>query len=175
MFSDDARRAVDEKAQQLKAIGHLSALIGGFSMVVLAEINIPVDLDPALLTIFGCSAALVVALMLVSMLSCTLILVAILRYDCVKREVPFQEFWSKRCQSDFNRSFRLFSYGVPVFMFILVLVGWIIFWGHEAWYYASSLISVIGLFTMLVWFSQMDRKWFGFLMAADAKLYNPDA
>ena len=38
---DDARRAVDEKAQQLKSLSHQSALIAGFSMVVIVEIEIP--------------------------------------------------------------------------------------------------------------------------------------
>jgi len=34
---DDARRCVDEKAQQLKSLSQQSALIAGFSMVVLVE------------------------------------------------------------------------------------------------------------------------------------------
>mmetsp|Transcript_77855 Transcript_77855/g.223553 ORF Transcript_77855/g.223553 Transcript_77855/m.223553 type:complete len:80 (+) Transcript_77855:225-464(+) len=62
---DDARRSVDEKyelqcacvasphpsrnttpgrAQQLKAISHLSALIAGFAMIVMVEIQLPDNL-----------------------------------------------------------------------------------------------------------------------------------
>lgn len=91
-------RSVDEKAQQLKAISHLSALIAGFAMVVIVEIQIDDDLNPVLLCIFGFTTATVVGCMLVSMLNCTMMLVAILRYNCVLREVPFQDFWKMRCE-----------------------------------------------------------------------------
>eukprot|EP00586_Coscinodiscus_wailesii_P012501 CAMPEP_0172512604 /NCGR_PEP_ID=MMETSP1066-20121228/245889_1 /TAXON_ID=671091 /ORGANISM="Coscinodiscus wailesii, Strain CCMP2513" /LENGTH=161 /DNA_ID=CAMNT_0013292499 /DNA_START=81 /DNA_END=563 /DNA_ORIENTATION=- len=121
---DDARRSVDERAQQLKALSNQSALIAGFSMVVLVEIQIPSDLNPALLTIFGCTAALVVVFMLTALLNCTLMLVAILRYDCVTREVSFKEFWRKRCESDFILSLRAFSFGVPLFISLLAQIGW---------------------------------------------------
>ena len=36
---DDARRLVDEKAQQLKTLAHQSALIAGFCMISLVEMN----------------------------------------------------------------------------------------------------------------------------------------
>ena len=57
---DDSRRSVDEKAQQLKAVSHQSALIAGFSMIVLVEIEIPADLHPVLLVTFGMTTASVV-------------------------------------------------------------------------------------------------------------------
>ena len=63
-----ARRAVDEKAQQLKVLANQSALVAGFSMVVLVESNIPPDINGALLTLFGGVTACVIALMLVSTL-----------------------------------------------------------------------------------------------------------
>ena len=88
---DDARRAVDEKAEQLKAISHQSALIAGFAMVVMVEASLTPDLHPVLLVLFGATSAATVGLMLMAMLNCTLMLVAILKYDCVNRYVPFHE------------------------------------------------------------------------------------
>src|SRR6056300_1082606 len=99
---DDARRSVDEKAQQLKVLANQSALIAGFSMVVLVESNIPDNINSVLLTLFGGVTAITIALMLVSTLNSTYILVAILRYDCVERSVPFDVFWRRRCETDWK-------------------------------------------------------------------------
>ena len=65
-------------------------------MVVIVEIQIDDDLNPVLLCIFGFTTACVVGFMLVAMLNCTMMLVAILRYNCVTRDVPFQDFWRMR-------------------------------------------------------------------------------
>lgn len=78
---DDARRAVDEKASQLKVLANQSALIAGFSMVAFVEISISSEVNGVLLTLFGATVASVIALMLVSTLNATYMLVAILRYD----------------------------------------------------------------------------------------------
>ena len=122
---DDARRAVDEKAQQLKGISHLSALVAGFAMVVLVEIQIDPRISPYLLAIFGLTTSLVVGTMLIAMLNCTLMLVAILRYNCVTREVPFADFWRMRCEEDFTFSLKAFCLGVPLFMCTLAELGWV--------------------------------------------------
>lgn len=142
----------------------------------MVEVVIPDDIHPALLVIFGCTTASVVSLMLIAMLNATFMLVGILRYDCVNREVNFKDFWRKRCDSDWRLALRCFAYGVPLFMCVLAQVGWVIFWDHEkATIYASTLVSVIALCTIVLWFAHTDRKWSGFLLSVDAKLYNPEA
>lgn len=60
-------RLVDEKVQQLKAISNLSALIGGFAMVSLVELNILSNRPQLLMLAFGTMAATVIALMMFSM------------------------------------------------------------------------------------------------------------
>ena len=75
-----------------------------WGQVVLVESQIPENVPVVLLTIFGGTTACVIALMLVSSLYAMYILVAILRYDCVTREVNFDEFWQKRCEPDFKTS-----------------------------------------------------------------------
>jgi len=99
---DDARRSVDEKAEQLKALGQQSALIAGFAMVSMVEASIPEDLHPLLIVLYGATASITVGIMLLSMLSSTFILVAILRYDCVNRDISFHDFWRLRCAGDFR-------------------------------------------------------------------------
>ena len=167
---DDARRSVDEKAQQLKVLANQSALIAGFSMVALVESNIPPDLDGVLLALFGGITACVVALMLMSTLNATYMLVAILRYDCVKREVPFDEFWRKRCEPDWKFALRTFSYGIPLFMVVVALVAWVSFWGHESLYYSASVVTVIAVAVVAFWFSSTERKWGDFLRMSEARI-----
>mmetsp|Transcript_25599 Transcript_25599/g.76864 ORF Transcript_25599/g.76864 Transcript_25599/m.76864 type:complete len:94 (+) Transcript_25599:164-445(+) len=58
---DDARRNVDEKAEQLKAVSHLSALIAGFAMVVMVEIQLPDKINFGLLIVYGTTSASVVS------------------------------------------------------------------------------------------------------------------
>jgi len=170
---DDARRSVDEKAEQLKVLANQSALFAGFSMVVLVESNIPSDINGILLTVFGACTASVIALMLISSLNATYILVAILRYDCVNRDVPFNDFWRKRCESDWKLALKAFSYGVPLFMIVVALVAWLSFWdiGYKSnWFYISaSVVTAIVLAVTIFWFGSTERKWGGFLRS-DARV-----
>ncbi|KAL7519536.1 hypothetical protein ACHAWX_004614 [Stephanocyclus meneghinianus] len=169
---DDARRAVDEKAQQLQVLANQSALIAGFSMVAFVEINIPQYTSGILLTLFGAAAASVIALMLISTLNATYILVAILRYDCVTREAPFDEFWKKRCEPDWKMALRTFSYGIPLFMMVVSLVAWIVLWDHGCLYYAASIVTAISVALAVFWFANTQRKWGDFLMMSHATITN---
>jgi len=171
---DDARRLVDEKASQLRAISDHSALLAGFAMVVMVEVSIPEDIPFYLLLSFAISSSLVVVSMLTSMLNATLLLVAILRYDCVERQVSFREFWHVRCESDFQLSLRAFTFGVPVFMATLAQIGWMLFWEveDERAIFASASVTLLGILSVAFWFAHTSRKWTGFLMDGNAVLYN---
>lgn len=174
---DDARRAVDEKAQQLKSLSHQSALIAGFSMILIVEIEIPSDLHPVLLVSFGCTTALVVSMMLISMLNATFMLVAILRYDCVRRDMPFDKFWKTRCESDWKFSLSAFAFGIPLFCMVLAQIGWVKLWNFnergEGWIIASSCITVIATVNIIIYLCHTDRKWRGWLLTSETKLVNP--
>lgn len=167
---DDARRSVDEKAQQLKVLANQSALIAGFSMVVLVESNIPDNISSVLLTIFGAVVAITIALMLVSTLNSTYILVAILRYDCVERTVPFDTFWRRRCEADWKVALRAFSVGVPSFMIVVALVAWVSFWNHQSLYYSASVVTAIAIMLSIFWFANTHRKWGDFLLMSEARI-----
>lgn len=167
---DDARRAVDEKAQQLQVVANQGALFAGFSMVVLVESSIPEALNGALLAVFGSAVATTIALFLVSTLNSTYILVAILRYDCVRRDVPFSEFWNKRCEPDWKIALRCFSYGVPSFLLVVSLVAWVTFWEAESGFVSASVVTTISMAVTLFWFGRTDRKWRGFLLMPEARV-----
>jgi hypothetical protein len=86
-------------------------LIAGFAMVVQTNVNIPTSLNFLLLCFMAITTASVVrsglnqiflfslvsiikvTSMLVAMLTSTFLLVAIYKYDCVNRDLTFEEFW----------------------------------------------------------------------------------
>lgn len=173
---DDARRLVDEKAQQLKSLAHQSALIGGFCMVSLVEVEIPDNVSPILLISFSCTGALVVCFMLISMLNATFLLVAILRYDTVKREIAFPFFWQTRCEEDWRLGLRVFALGVPLFIATLAQIGWVMYWGKTegpAWIYASSCVTLIATVTIVIYLFHIERKWKDWLLF-DTRNQNED-
>jgi hypothetical protein len=73
------RRDIDEKNEQLKNIANIAALIAGFSVVVLIEMNLTVDVPDWLLSIYAGFSALTCCLMTYAYVTCTLILVATLK------------------------------------------------------------------------------------------------
>ena len=172
---DDARRLVDEKVRQLGSVANTSALLAGFSMMVLVNVNnnAPPDLNAVLISFFGITTATVISCMVFATLNATYILVAVQRYDTVRREIPFLDFWKKRCESDWRLTLRCFSLGVPLFMLNLALMGWVIFWTHGAAKYSGSIcISVIALLTILFHILHTNRKWSEWLLMSDVKIQN---
>lgn len=159
---DDARHILDKKVQQLKAISHLSALVAGFAMVVLVEATVPSTIPHTLQAAFGMTAAVVVGLLLMAMINCTLILVLILKHDCTKFDgdnTPSElllDFWHKRCEDDFEASFKAFTLGVPFFLVNLILLGWVKFAQVPA---AAGLITAVAVLAIVVWTTHTQRKW----------------
>ena len=136
----------------------------------MVESSIPEDVPAVLQTIFGGITACVIALMLVSCLYATYMLVAILRYDCVVRDVPFDEFWRKRCDPDFKRSLRCFSNGIPLFMIDVALVAWVNYWDTPYHYVMSSVVTLIVLVAAAFFFGSISRKWMSFTLMSNVRI-----
>lgn len=167
---DDARRLVDEKTQQLKAISHLSALVAGFAMVVMVEIQLPTNMSTVLLVMFGASTSMVVGLMLVAMINCTFILTAILKYDCKRRDEPFEDFWRKRCEGDWKMSFKAFTCGVPCFLCVLALLGWVAFYEQPGRNIAAGIVTFVATACLSGWFLHTKAKWSSWLTSPTTRL-----
>jgi hypothetical protein len=58
---DDARRLMDDKAEQLKAVGQLATMMAFFAVSAFCEIRIPEDTASAVILIFGVLNAVVVS------------------------------------------------------------------------------------------------------------------
>jgi len=156
---DDARRQLDEKVLQLKMVSWLSALVGSFGMVVLTEITIPPGVEGVLINTFGISCILVVCTMLFAMLNCTLMLVAILKYDCIKRPVEFEKFWRRRCAADWKVSFKAFLFGLMTFSILIAQIGWVAFVAHPSRILAASCLTGISLVSGMVWLHFGMQQW----------------
>ena len=163
---DDTRRAVDEKAEQLKAISSLSALIAGFAMIAQTNLGIPSNLNTVLLVFFGFDVACVVGLNMIAMLNATFILIAIYKYDtnaCLydpsKTADSFRLFWETTCEKDWNVAFTCFSLGIPLFLILLTLTSWIDFWIHPDGYMGGYTVTGVCILTLLFWFFSSQHKW----------------
>jgi len=153
-------RLVEEKTQQLKAIGSLSALIAGFAMVVLVELSVPEDVHPALLICFAVTTGLVVCLMALTMITTSMMLVYILNYRQITDE-PFKRVWQNVCERDWERSFGCFKAGVPCFLFSLCCLSWIKFSTNTNWAdaVAASMVTALSLITMTLWALYVQTKY----------------
>eukprot|EP00941_MAST-03F_sp_MAST-3F-sp1_P002778 g2778.t1 len=168
---DNTRRLVDEKCSQLSAVSQLSALVAGFSMVVLVELNYAVDCPDLLLALYGLFSACTVCLNVVSMVSCVLMLVGVLKYDCVRRRQPFRTYWALHCEQEWHRAFFCFNWGIPCFLMTICVTGWVKFDSYriaDGGSFVSFLppvcISVVSAVTTAYWFFEYN-KWGKFLSA----------
>jgi calcium release-activated calcium channel protein 1 len=168
---DNTRRLVDEKTRQLSAVSQLSALVAGFSMVVLVELNYSPDCPTLLLAFYGLFASATVALNVMAMMSCVLMLVGVLKYDCVRRRQPFRTYWSLHCEAEWSRAFKCFNFGIPTFLMTICVTGWVKFdsyrssqGGEFVDFLAPSLVSLVAVFTLVFWLYE-SNKWSRFLSA----------
>lgn len=153
-------RLVEEKTQQLKAISNLSALIAGFAMVSLVELDIPADISPVLLILFGVATALVVCTMVLTMLTSSMLLVYILNYRRVTDQ-PFKNVWAQKCESDWRLSFGLFKMGVPCFLISLSCIAWIKFTSNHSWadLTVSICVTVVCVVSLGFWIVYVKTKY----------------
>ncbi|KAG0626349.1 hypothetical protein M758_2G120200 [Ceratodon purpureus] len=168
-FVERNRRDVEEKSDQLKAISNLAALFCGFATVTLTQFIVEPDNSWVVLGIYGVLTALVEGLMVISMVTCTLILGSIVKMgrlyvnEVAEEEFMFQcrdfclnfelgnrppcpkrtleAFWELRCEKSWQRAFLCFSFGVSAFVCSLIVVGWLKF--------ASKSVVTAGLFTFV--------------------------
>mmetsp|Transcript_21616 Transcript_21616/g.27635 ORF Transcript_21616/g.27635 Transcript_21616/m.27635 type:complete len:283 (-) Transcript_21616:255-1103(-) len=158
---ENTRRDIDEKTEQLRSISSLAALVAGFDVVVLIELDIPNGTPEVLLAFLGLTSALTVVLMSLSFVLCTLMLVGILKAFDINssRRQTFRDFWILRCENDWRKAFGYFTAGVPFFMVNLVFASWVKFFHFKL---TSSLITFVVAVGIFVWY-QLHRKWGSFL------------
>ncbi|CAL8469231.1 g8772 [Coccomyxa elongata] len=155
-FVEKNRRDVEERAEQLKGISNLAALVAGFVMISYLQFGFDTDeQNPNVLIAFGFTTAVVVALSFSSMTACGLIHASILKMgrsyvteeeeaefihhcrDFALRYKPgdrppqpqrtFQNTWRTRCEAEWQRAFYMFSASIPWLLANLALASFIKF------------------------------------------------
>ncbi|CAD7703857.1 unnamed protein product [Ostreobium quekettii] len=165
------RREVEERAEQLKGISNLAALIGGFALIAFLEFGVDDDTPVGLVVGFGLTTALTVGLMVNAMVTTSLMHASILKtgknfvseedeaefiFRCrqfardyrIGDRPPapartFDAHWSQRAEGEWRRAFFMFSAGIPLFLLNLALAGWIKFSHHRDNNLTAILISVV--------------------------------
>eukprot|EP00873_Tetraselmis_striata_P020878 jgi/Tetstr1/441142/TSEL_029403.t1 len=190
-FVEKNRRAVEERAEQLKSISDLSALIAGFSVIGFLEFQFdPLLHHRVVVLLFGLFTALTVVLNVNAFVACSLVHASILKsgkkyvsegqeadfiWKChqytahytpdMRPPMPgrtFEQHWQQRCESEWRRSFMLFTLGVPSFLLQLILASWIKF---DAARYTAITMTVIILSGIPYW-AMVQKRWSDHLLAS---------
>ncbi|XP_002984461.2 uncharacterized protein LOC9644061 [Selaginella moellendorffii] len=177
-FVERNRRDVEEKSELLKAVSNLSALFAGFAIVTLTQFQPQMKFSKALFGVYGVLTAVVEGLMIMSMVTCTLILGSILKigrtYVNEEAEEEFifscldfcrnynpgdhppaprrtlEAFWYCRCETTWQQAFHSFSFGVSLFLLSMIVIGWIKYSG-ESQVTAILFISLCAI-AIVLWF-----------------------
>ncbi|RLN90206.1 hypothetical protein BBJ28_00001881 [Nothophytophthora sp. Chile5] len=150
---------IDARLKQLRAISQLSALLAGFTMCSLIELNIPDDISHPLLVLYGTVCCLELVFMLLCMLTCTLLLLALTRFvtHTLEGEVhklsaleldevsPFYDWWLKKCEREWVLAYQLFRLGASFFLLEVALLGWMRFSQPVATAIIMSVLSAFGI------------------------------
>ncbi|KAK9840439.1 hypothetical protein WJX74_009950 [Apatococcus lobatus] len=187
-FTERTRYEVNERAEQLRSIGNLSALVAGFAMTSFLQFTFSnSETVKAVILGFGISTALVVALSLNSMSMCGLIQASVFKvshsFICEQEEEAFMieawdfaqsftpgkqppqprrsfsKFWAMRCEAEWRRAFYMFSTAVPLVLANLAFASWIKF--HSLQGVAIIMSVMLGVGIML--FGVMQGHWFSYI------------
>ena len=108
--------------------------------------------------------------MLMSMLSCTLLLLAITRFvshtlesevrslNVVELELvsPFYSWWLKKCEGEWLLAYRFFRTGLSLFLVQISLLGWVQFGRSLATQVSVTVVCIGGL---LFWHLRVASRW----------------
>ncbi|KAL4458369.1 hypothetical protein ABPG75_013234 [Micractinium tetrahymenae] len=178
------RRDVEERAEQLKAISNLAALIAGFVLVSFLQFDFgPTAASEGVQLAFGVTIAITVALEANSMVLCSLIHGSILKigrsYVSSQEEADFmararhwaasyrpgdrppaprrnfQAHWAYACEGQWRIAFLCFSLGIPVFFANMALAAWIKF--DYSTKTAVSMTVIMGI--AFAYFLMAQNRW----------------
>ncbi|TYZ64968.1 hypothetical protein PybrP1_005760 [[Pythium] brassicae (nom. inval.)] len=164
-------RACEARAEQLAAVSEQCALLCGFTVAALTNLDLPRDLAEPLLFAYAVSATIVCVSLLTAAVQCTMLLLAVTRYagygaleEHVKRlplthvewDSPFAAWWLRTCEREQMTAYKLLLLGISLFFVYLAVLAWIQF-RHSVW--AASTVSVLCLAGFLTWQLRVASKW----------------
>lgn len=94
----DRHRAVEEKAETLRAIADSSAVMGGLTFYAYVEFKGCPGNTAALIATYEILSTLSICLFCISAALCTFLLVAVYKFDCEDDSLDFASFFDTFCQ-----------------------------------------------------------------------------
>ncbi|DAZ92659.1 TPA: hypothetical protein N0F65_006468 [Lagenidium giganteum] len=160
----------EARAEQLSTVSEQCALLFGFTVAAMSNLNIPEHQNETVLFLYAVSATIVCSLLLMTMVMCAMLLLAVTRYaahtledevrnldiSLIETESPFSAWWLKRCEMEQMMAYKLMGSGLLMFFFYMAFMSWIQF--HEYTYTPASVTSLcfIGL---LFWQLRIASRW----------------
>ncbi|KAH9259164.1 hypothetical protein BASA82_000318 [Batrachochytrium salamandrivorans] len=174
------RVQMNERNEMLRNISNISSLMAGFTLMILVDMGVDTATTPEWLSsLYAVFSSLTICLMTYALVSCTLIIIAILKKFQVadlelgedallqldlnvlaemsfERRQKFQRFWETMCEGDFYFAFAAFSLGVPLFLVSTVFATWVKFAESQT---GGILVSIICGSMVLFLFWTLQMKW----------------
>ena len=142
-------RLVDLRANGLNVISNHSALMAGFTIVMFVELTLPEGLPTGLVVAYGATSAAVCCILSLTMIQTMLVMNAMnQRSQMLEDKMEFNRFWVGRCDEKWRRTFKWFSFAVPLFLLDIALVGWIKFYDTPS---AAVVVTVMSVVSIVVW------------------------
>ncbi|RLN60606.1 hypothetical protein BBJ29_005827 [Phytophthora kernoviae] len=126
---ENEKRIIDARHKQLAAVSQFSALLAGFTMSTIVEVQINTT-NQAVMVAYGAVCCLEFIVMLTCMLTCTALLLALTRFvtHTLEGEVhqlsaleldvvsPFYDWWLRKCEHEWVLAYNLFRVGLTLFL-----------------------------------------------------------
>lgn len=150
---ENEKRIIDARHRQLAAVSSMSALMAGFTMSTIVEVQINTT-SQAVMVVYGAVCSLEFIVMLTCMLTCTALMLALTRFvtHTLEGEVhqlssleldvvsPFYDWWLRKCEREWVLANYLFRTGQVLFLSEVAMLGWAVF---GEWVAAATTMTVI--------------------------------
>ncbi|KAE9046779.1 hypothetical protein PR002_g1481 [Phytophthora rubi] len=167
---ENEKRIIDARRRQLAAVSQMSALLAGFTMSTIVEVQIAKSTSQQVMIAYGAVCALEFIVMLMCMLTCTALLLALTRFvtHTLEGEVhalssmeldvvsPFYGWWLSKCEREWIMAYHLFRLGLSLFLAQVALLGWAVF---GEWVAAASCMTALCVLALAYLELRVASRW----------------
>ncbi|CAI5710574.1 unnamed protein product [Peronospora destructor] len=167
---ENEKRIIDARHRQLVTVSQMSALLAGFTMSTIVEVQIADGTRHAVIVAYGAVCCFEFVVMLMCMLTCMALLLALTRFvtHTLEGEVhalssleldvmsPFYDWWLSKCEQEWIMAYHLFRIGLSLFLAQVALLGWAVF---GKWVAAASCMTVLCVLTLAYLELRVASQW----------------
>ncbi|CAH0479006.1 unnamed protein product [Peronospora belbahrii] len=134
---ENEKRIIDARHRQLVTVSQMSALLAGFTMSTIVEVQIADATSEPIIIAYGTVCCMEFIVMLMCMLTCMVLLLALTRFvtHTLEGEVhalssleldivsPFYGWWLIKCEHEWIMAYQLFHLGLSLFLAQVALLA----------------------------------------------------